>query len=352
MGDAAAGLGKKMRKRHGNSTPSQSTEELLKRACRDGTGHLMVTGSDRGEIHAALARVLQEVKPLGAIRTLACDTEPSATVDRVISAIDPGAAPDNYLDRRAALRQLVSRAAKADKSIFVVVDDADHATIEQLEQLRTCLEVAPESIERLRLVLVGDEMLREKLDAPAARALRSRITGTFDMQHPPRALSARAWQSEGGGKSAMTLAMNATVAFCAVVYTMYLFGMTAEVRDSRESAVPMLPSKPREVAPPPSRAAVYALRGDEEFLDSTLRIAALSASRAKPGRPPLMPRTEKPVAATSPPRPTAAPASTNTAPTKSTTAKPKAPQPARPPGTTPSPSSSIAAFMKRFPAAP
>jgi len=324
-----------------------AVEERLKRACRDGTGHLMITGPDRGEIHAALGRVLQAVQPLGAIRTLACETEPSATVDRVISAIDPGTAPDNYLDRRAALRQLVSRAAKAEKSIFVVVDDADRATIEQLEQLRTSLEVAPESIERLRLVLVGDTVLREKLDDPAARALRSRITATFDMQNPARALSARALQGAGRGKSAMTLAVNATVAFCAVVYTMYLFGMTTEVR---ESTVSMHPSKSREVVAPPSRAAMYALRGDEEFLDSTLRIAELSASRAKPVLPPI-PREEKPAAVASAPRPTTAPVSTNPAPTKTAAARPKATQPAGPPASAPAPSSSIAAFMKRFPAA-
>lgn len=346
MADAAAGLGKRIRKRRGNSPPILGTEEQLKRACRDGTGHLMVTGSNRGEIHAALARVLQDVQPLGAIRTLACDTEPSATVDRVISAIEPTAAPDNYLDRRAALRQLVSRAAKADKSIFVVVDDADRATIEQLEQLRTCLEVAPESIERLRLVLVGDAMLREKLDDPAARALRSRITGTFDMENPAGASSARRRQSKRAVKSAIALAMNATVAFCAVVYTMYLFGMTTGVRESTVLARPSI-----DIAPLPSRATMYGLRGDEEFLDSALRIATLSASRAKPIPPPT-PRTgKKAAAAASAPSPTAAPASTKPPATKTAAAKPKAPQPASPPGSTPSPNSSIAAFMKRFPAA-
>jgi hypothetical protein len=290
-------------------------EDRLRRACLDGSGHLLVTGSDRTEIHAILARVLAAVQPLSAIRTLAADADPNATVDRVITAFDPDATPDNYLDRRAALVELLARAAQAGKSIFVVVDDADRATVEQLERLRASLEIAPEALERLRLVLIGDVALLHKLEQPGARALRTRITASVSMDNATDVATSTTPSRKTTTSYALIFAAAATVAFCSAVYTTYLVGLVTGGDKSVRVA-----HTPTTDAAPPSRAAMYALRGDEPYLTASLRIDAVSALRKTIIAPPRRALAVKPMV------------------------------PSKAPEAAPSSGSSIDAFMKRFPA--
>lgn len=317
MEDVAAELRERLERRR--MKPSVDVlEDRLRSACLDGSGHLMVTGSNRSEIHAILKRVLDTVAPLSAIRTLAVDPDPNATVDRVISAFDPDARPDNYLDRKAALVELLARAEQARKSIFVVVDDADRATIEQLERLRASLEVAPEAIERLRLVLIGDTALPQKLSDPTARALRTRIATTVSMDEGADSGVRTRARRKTAASYASTFAIAAAVAFCTAVYTMYLVGFVT----GGDKVTRIVPAARMEAAPP-SRASRYAIRGDEAFLTSPLRIEVVAAPRKRIIAPP-------PARAVRP----AAPAQATTAPEAA-----------------PSPGSSIDAFMKRFPAA-
>jgi hypothetical protein len=290
-------------------------EDRLRRACLDGSGHLLVTGSDRTAIHALLARVLDSVQPLSAIRTLAVDPNPNATVDRVITAFDPHATPDNYLDRRAALVELLARAAQAGKSIFVVVDDADRATVEQLERLRASLEIAPEALERLRLVLIGDVALSQKLEEPGARALRTRIAATVSMDNTTDVATSPTPLRKSAASYALIFAAAATVAFCSAVYTTHLVGLV-----TGDGKSPRVAHTPTADAAPASRVAVYALRGDEPYLTASLRIDAVAAPRKTISAPPRRALAVKPTT------------------------------PSKAPDAAPSSGSSIDAFMKRFPA--
>lgn len=314
MQDVVAELRERLERRR--IKPSlDDLEDRLRRACLDGSGHVLVTGSDRAEIHAILARVLDSVQPLSAIRTLAVDPDPNATVDRVITAFDPHATPDNYLDRRAALVELLARAAEAGKSIFVVVDDADRATVEQLERLRASLEIAPAALERLRLVLIGDVALSRKLEEPAARALRTRITETVSMNDATGVAASRTPRPKTTASYALILAAAATVAFCSAVYTTHLVGLMTGGDRSVRVARP-----PTTADAPVSRAAMYALRGDEPYLTASLRIDAVAAPRKTIPAPPRQARTVRPTV------------------------------PAKTPDAAPSSGSSIDEFMKRFPA--
>jgi hypothetical protein len=330
MDDVVAELRERLERRR--TKPSlEALEDRLRRACLDGSGHLMITGSDRAEIHRLLGRVLDDLAPLSAIRTLAVDSDPYATVDRVISAFAPDAALDNYLDRRAALLELLARAEEADKAIFVVVDDADRATIEQLERLRSSLEIAPQAIERLRLVFVGDETLPTRLEDPAARALRTRIAATVRMDEPMELRAPTTPRRKTAASHALTFAVMATVTFCTAVYAMYLVGlMTGGSKRARVAHATGVD------AAPPSRGALYALRGDEQFLESPLRIDAVVTSRKKIAAPP-------PASAAKPPAAATAPVANAGRPTR------KAPVPTKPAtAPVPAPGSSIDAVMKRF----
>jgi len=337
MDDVVAELRERLQRRR--LKPSlEVLEHRLRRACIDSRGHLLVTGSDRAEIHTILGRVLDELEPLSAIRTLAVDDEPYATVDRVITAVDPDAALDDYLDRRAALVALLERAQQADKAIFVVVDDADRATIDQLEHLRTSLEIAPEASECIRLVFVGDETLSRRLEDPAARDLRTRIAATVSMDGLEE-IAAAVPRRKTVASHALTLATVTTVVFCTAVYATYLVGlMTGGGKRSRDTRAP------QAAAAPLTRADLYGIRGDEEFLRSPLRIDSASSPRKKITAP-------APALALAP-----APAPARAAATNGPVAAARAPAPAQKPspppqparGATPSPGSSIEALMKQF----
>jgi len=319
MDDVVSELRERLSRRRSGAVGVERPEDRLQRACLNGSGHVMVTGSNRAEIDAVLARVLAKIEPLSAIRTLAADAEPYATLDRVIATFDTDYAADNYLDRRDALIRLLATAAQADKSIFIVVDDADDATIEQLERLRTSLEIAPEAIERLRLILVGDTSLPRKLDDGAARALRTRITSCVKMDpvglDDPDA-TARP-HIKKVASHALTIATAAVVTFCAIVYGIHWFDSWNGTRKAARLAL-----APTSALPTPP--AVYGIRGDEPFLDSPLRIAMAAPAQKKFS-------TAKPA-----PTPRARVA------TNATRGTANAPRPA------PSQGSSIDAVMKRF----
>jgi hypothetical protein len=344
MENVVAELRERLERRRCGPAAFGSPEERLLRACSRGGGHVVVTGSDRTELHTILTRVLDTVDPLRAVRTLAVDTDPYATVDRVISALDVDVPTDSYLDRHDAMLALLARAEEVDKSIFVVVDDADRATVEQLEQLRCSLDVTPEAFARLRLVLVGDESLARRLEEPAAAALRSGITTHVTIDDPNEALVPGLPQ-QTTRSHALTFAVAGVVTFFAAAYSLYATGLSV--------GGGIAPRAATVVAVRPTRAAMYAIRGDEPFLDTTLRIAAVSAPPAKKVLAPKPVVTERPAArapVAKPQRPQSAPA-TNTVTASAPRATPKPSPPATMPATGPSPGSSIDTFLRRFPAA-
>ena len=255
------------------SGPGQrdTSESRLEFACTHGTGHVLVTGADRGAIEALLDRVIGKTESIGTVRGNAAD--PASTVDRLIALLDSESEVTGHLDRRRALLQLLARAQDAQKSIFVVVDDADVATVEELERLRTTLEVAPDAIERLRLVILGDNTLSAKLDATSARALRSRITSRIRVSAADEAAAlavAPAAPVAVEGKSfSWSFAASAAVSFAVISYATVLL-MTAGGTSRVDPVIAHEGSA--SIAASIAAAHRRGLDGTEPFLTASLRI--------------------------------------------------------------------------------
>jgi hypothetical protein len=252
-------------------------EARLEIACTWGSGHLLLTGSDRREIDGLLDRVIRKIDPMGTVRAQAGD--PTSTVDRLIALLDSEHEVTGHLDRRKALLQLLARAQEARKSIFVVVDDADDASVEELERLRTTLEVAPDAIERLRLVLVGDASLPAKLDTSAARALSSRITsrirvGEMDGDFESNATSRGGAVRVAGRGSLWIFASAASVCFAVIAYaTVLLLSAPDGLRFAHLGASLSSPNDAStESTGMTPVGSWHGLRGDEAFLNGSLGI--------------------------------------------------------------------------------
>ncbi len=293
------------------------SEVRLEVACTWGSGHLLVTGSDRAEVDSLLDRVIRKTDAMGTIRARAGD--PVSIEDRLIALLDSESEVTGHLDRRRALLQLLARAQEARKSIFVVVDDADSASVEQLEKLRTTIEVAPDAIERLRLVLVGSSSLPAKLDSAGARALSSRITSRIRVGAPeedPLSPSAKRGSlatlaSQG---FSFTFAAAAALSFAVISYATVLLLATPESARFGRVASEKAVASPPVVAPslaPITMAALPPPVVDEAFLRSTLEIStdprwvtgsalfgppeipaepAIELARARPPAPPPPPK--------------------------------------------------------------
>ena len=256
------------------SAGAERAEARLELACTWGAGHLLVTGSDRADARDLLERVLRRIDPLATVRARACNPNPESALDGVFALSEEGGPlPSGRRERRQALLQLVEKAQSVRRSIFVVVDDGDEATVEQLERLRASVEVTPEALERLRLVFLGGSALVEKLNDRAARALSSRITSRIRV-------SGAGAGSKGSSMAGEVPPVRPALAIAAGVSCALLaYGATRLVLSPQSlhseavvvaAAAPSLPTSAVAVAPVVRGRA--GLRGDEPFLGQRLQI--------------------------------------------------------------------------------
>lgn len=248
----------------------ERAEARLEMACTWGAGHLLVTGEERADARDLLERVLRRIDPLGTVRARACDPDPEAALDGLLALSDgDGPIPLDRRERRQALLQLLERARAARRSVFIVVDDGDDATVAQLERLRTGVEVAPEAIERLRLVFLGGGALLAKLDDRSASALRSRITSRI------RVGTRRADTAPAETPVRRSVAMAAGASFALLAYGVVQLAF-APAGERRESPIVDARSAIARSATPDEPTPVVqvrtGLRGDEAFLGTGLRI--------------------------------------------------------------------------------
>lgn len=328
---------------HGASSVERA-EARLEMACTWGAGHLLLTGEERADARDLLERVLRRIDPLGTVRARACDPDPEAALDGLFALSDrEGPMPLDRRERRQVLLQLLERARAARRSIFIVVDDGDDATVAQLERLRACVEVAPEAIERLRLVFLGGGALVAKLDDRSAGALRSRITSRI------RVDTHRADTAPAQMEVRRSVAMAAGASFALLAYgaVQLAFAPAGERRET--SIVDARSASARSDTPGEPTPVVQVrtgLRGDEAFLGGGLRIPI--QSRWTTGSalfPPPPPAVE--TAAVAPPAPATysdPPVPTHTAPMVAA-AKPPAPVKV---AAELAAGSSIAALVERF----
>ncbi len=331
-------------------TAQESCETRLTLACSRGQGHVLVTGADRSAIDALLARVIEKVEPMAAVRARA--TDPAGGLDPVLSLVASESIPRAHLERRRALADLLARAETADTAVLVVVEDAASASVDQLERLRETLEWIPEALTYLRMVLVGDATLAAKLNTHEGRALNSRIAShiCFDEGTEPStdAPAPSAQQIEDAPRSyALTLAVATCVAFSGSVYlSAFLSGegeglgrrgepVTVNV-DSKDFAIAVgaPTSDPSFSAPSSSSAAPFtpafsipAPRPAQSVTSPALSTKSASASKqpaaTAKAAPSAKPATLAP--AGKPPAPKGKPAAATAAPgTKSATSKPAA----------------------------
>lgn len=271
--DAVAQLRSRLTGSVAAPTAQESIETRLALACTRGKGHVLVTGSDRGEIDATLARVIEKVAPMAAVRARA--TDPAGGLDPVLSLVTSDSIPKAHLERRRALADLLARAEAAEKPVLVIVEDAEAATIEQLERLRETLEVMPEALKYLRMVLIGDSGLASKLNTQAGRPFSARIAShvSFDPRSPIKddmSMPIVERPTASPRSQALTLATATCVAFSGSVYlSAFLTEFRGERTTERSSIVRNVDVGSKDFA-----IAAGALSSEPSFGDAKITTAA------------------------------------------------------------------------------
>ncbi len=284
-----------------SSTPQASEDSLgrrrspvaqLIRALARQSGHIVLHAND---VRAATA-LLQLVTP-------SVDAYRAATIrvtrdglHEIISAILTGngeagtASP--AVDPPADLRQLVTDARAAGKPILVVVEDAEKATIDQLERLRVTLECAPDAIAVVRILLIGGAGLEAKLADRTAQGLASRIVARVEV--PSIA------GDEGPTVATPTPARSRTMFLYATPLAAVLLGLTGfgllnDRFPSSSDHVPQLELTRVARAPRPVVAASpVAVRSPRAEISSQPSVAMVTTPPVQPTRAPTAVRSTLP----------------------------------------------------------
>ena len=81
-----------------------------------------------------------------------------------------------------ALNQFLISESILNHNVVVIIDEAQNLSIRQLEQVRLLSNIETEKEKLLQIILVGQPELYEKLQLPALRQLRQRVTVHFHLQ--------------------------------------------------------------------------------------------------------------------------------------------------------------------------
>lgn len=81
-----------------------------------------------------------------------------------------------------ALNEFLIVESSQGNNVVVVIDEAQHLSVKQLEQVRLLSNLETEKEKLLQIVLVGQPELHQKLHLPALRQLRQRVSVHFHMQ--------------------------------------------------------------------------------------------------------------------------------------------------------------------------
>jgi general secretion pathway protein A len=89
---------------------------------------------------------------------------------------------NNKYSLMQALNEFLIIESSQGNNIVVVIDEAQHLTVKQLEQVRLLSNLETEKEKLLQIVLVGQPELHKKLHLPELRQLRQRVSVHFHMQ--------------------------------------------------------------------------------------------------------------------------------------------------------------------------
>ncbi|MBW1886689.1 MAG: hypothetical protein JRJ58_24425, partial [Deltaproteobacteria bacterium] len=185
MDDVVSQLRSKM-SAHTLDEESGSVEERVERVLRWGAGHVLVTAKDVASATRLVEVALANVNYFRLARVSAICEDPHEPMTKVLTAGGEMIMESGFVELNNQMQALVEQAGKMGQCIFVIVEDGDQASVEQLERLRTTLDPGQEAIERLRLIIVGTKKVAKVLDEYGARGLGSRIGARIDAANTKR----------------------------------------------------------------------------------------------------------------------------------------------------------------------
>ncbi len=146
-------------------------------------GFVVLTG-DVGAGKTTICRALLE--KLGPTWKTALILNPTIDPVQLLRAIlvELGQQPTREQDKVELLDMLnryLLAEAQAGNDVVVLIDEAQDATLEMLEQIRLLSNLETDERKLLQIVLMGQPELREKLDDPRLKQLRQRITVRYHL---------------------------------------------------------------------------------------------------------------------------------------------------------------------------
>jgi general secretion pathway protein A len=149
---------------------------------RDRKGFVQITG-EVGAGKSTLCRAL--LGQLGNNYATALILNPILDANQLMRAIAQEFGLDvRGLDRLETLEEInlfLLRQVEADREAVLIIDEAQNLTNELLEQVRLLSNLETDDRKLLQIVLMGQPELRDRLNDPALRQLRQRITVRFHL---------------------------------------------------------------------------------------------------------------------------------------------------------------------------
>ena len=160
------------------SEPHQKAFEVLRYGLNRGEGFLILTGKPGAGKTLLLRILLKEKDPS---KELALLLSPNLNPRELLIAIleDLGIKISGKENKEQLLRlfyDYLLKIAKENRTLLLVIDEAQNLPLESLEELRLLSNFETEEKKLLQILLVGQPSLEEKLKSPALAQLLQRIT--------------------------------------------------------------------------------------------------------------------------------------------------------------------------------
>lgn len=159
-------------------TPREIEAKLV-RYLTSSNGHAVLIGDDQYEIRRTLDAAIDRVPEVRIISF-------SGRLGRidVLAELIAGSRPRGRVAGPASVEHLFEEMAEARSrgvALVVVVEDADLASVQSLENLRRACEAFATNTISVRIVLLGGGFLSDLLEHPSLSALQSRVASVFSV---------------------------------------------------------------------------------------------------------------------------------------------------------------------------
>ncbi|WP_164675348.1 ExeA family protein [Vibrio rhodolitus] len=149
----------------------------------DGGGFAMLTGevgTGKTTVSKAMIKALDASPQIGSILnpTFSSLELLQAICDEFNLAYDEQASIKQLTDH---IKHFLLESYRSGKQTLVIIDEAQHLSAEVLEQLRLLTNLETEQRKLLKVLLIGQPELQQKLQMPQLRQLAQRITGRYHL---------------------------------------------------------------------------------------------------------------------------------------------------------------------------